>query len=101
MIKHIVCWKLYDNPQGKDKSAIASAIKEQLYKLKDEIPVIQFIEVGINAPEADSDNYDVVLITEFKNFKDLETYQKHPAHVRFKEFIEPLRSEKAAVDYVK
>ncbi len=101
MIKHVVCWKLYENPQGKDKESISSAIKAQLYKLKDEITEIQFMEVGVNAPEASIDNYDVVLIAEFKNFKDLETYQKHPAHVRFKEFIKPLRSNKIAVDYIK
>ena len=101
MIKHVVCWKLYENRQGKDKESISSAIKAQLYKLKDEITEIQFMEVGVNAPEASIDNYDVVLIAEFKNFKDLETYQKHPAHVRFKEFIKPLRSNKIAVDYIK
>jgi hypothetical protein len=92
---------LHENPQGKDKNTIASAIKEQLYKLQEEIKEIQFMEIGVNAPEASDENYDVVLIAEFKNFKDLETYQKHPAHVRFKEFIKPLRSDKIAVDYVK
>ena len=99
MIKHIVCWNLYENAAGKTKRENALEIKERLLDLKNKIPQIQSIEVGINSDKASPDNYDVVLITEFKNFEDLETYQKHPDHQSFVDFVTPLRSNKVAVDY--
>jgi len=99
MIKHVVCWNLYENAKGKTRQQNALEIKEKLLDLKNKIPHIQTIEVGVNSDKANPDNYDVVLITEFNNFEDLETYQKHPAHQDFVDFVTPLRSDKVAVDY--
>jgi len=99
MVKHIVCWNLYEKAKGKTQQQNAMEIKEKLLGLKNKIPQIQTIEVGINSDKANPDNYNVVLITEFKNFEDLEFYQKHPAHQEFVEFVTPLRSDKVAVDY--
>ena len=99
MVKHIVCWNLYEKANGKTKQQNAMEIKEKLLDLKNKIPHIQTIEVGINSDKANPDNYDVVLITEFKSFGDLQIYQKHPAHQEFVEFVTPLRGNKVAVDY--
>ena len=99
MVKHIVCWKLYENAAGKTKKQNALKIKAKLLDLKNKIPQIQSIEVGINSDKAEPDNYDVVLISEFKNFEDLDIYQKHADHQAFVSFVTPLRSDKVAVDY--
>ena len=99
MIKHIVCWKLYDEASGRSKKENAEIIRQRLLDLKTKIPVIRKIEAGINAPAASSDNYDVVLITEFDSIDDLYFYRDHPDHQAFVRFIQPLRSHKVAVDF--
>ena len=99
MIKHIVCWKLYEQAAGNTKAQNAALIERKLWELKHSIPEIQSMEVGINSDQAADDNYDVVLIAEFNNFDELKTYQTHKDHQAFITFIAPLRSDKVAVDY--
>ena len=99
MIRHVVCWKLYDEAQGNSKRENSVVIKEQLLNLKNRIPQIQNIEVGINYEKADLKNYDIVLVADFESIEGLKAYQKHPAHKEFVQFIHPLRSDKIAVDY--
>lgn len=99
MIKHVVCWKLYEEASGRSKMKNAELIRQRLLDLKNKIPKIRKIEAGINAPDASSDNYDVVLITEFESVEDLHFYRDHPDHRAFVEFIHPLRSHKVAVDF--
>jgi hypothetical protein len=76
----------------------ALAMKQWLEDLKSKIPEIKKLEVGINCNES-TDAYDIVLYSEFKDKASLEIYQNHPEHVRFKEKIKNLRSEKKVVDY--
>lgn len=99
MVKHVVCWDLYEQAGGRDKSTNASLIKAELLALKDLIPEIRNIEVGVNAESADPDNYDVVLIAEFDDFEQLKRYSEHPEHRRFVNFISGLRRQRVAVDY--
>jgi len=42
----------------------------------------------------------MVLISEFKDLRDLESYQKHPEHVKAAEFIGKVRLERKVVDYI-
>jgi hypothetical protein len=99
MIKHIVCWQLYDQAEGKDKTTNASLIKAELLALKELIPEIKSLEVGVNSSQADPNNYDVVLIAGFDSFDDLHRYREHPEHKRFVELVSKLRSHRVAVDY--
>jgi len=99
MVKHVVCWDLYDRAGGRDKSTNASLIKAELLALKDLIPEVQSIEVGLNDESANSHNYDVVLIAEFNDFEQLQHYSQHPEHKRFVDFISGLRRHRVAVDY--
>ncbi len=98
MVKHIVMWKLKNFPE-KEKLQAAKELKKRLFALKNSISVIRNIEVGINSPEAAKTNYEVVFIAEFKTFADLETYQKHPEHIRLKEYLETIRDHKVATDF--
>jgi quinol monooxygenase YgiN len=40
-----------------------------------------------------------VLYSEFEDIAGLARYQNHPEHIKFKEKIKNLRSEKKMVDY--
>lgn len=99
MIKHIVMWKLKDFAESSSKKENALKIKASLEGLKSKIKEIKFLEVGININDS-PDFYDIVLISAFNEAKDLENYQKHPAHVKAAEFINEVRLERKVVDYI-
>jgi hypothetical protein len=99
MIKHIVCWKIKELAESMSKGEIISSMKEKLLALKQLVPVVQSLEVGINDPEIDKSNFDVVLITTFKSKVDLQTYQTHPEHVKVAEFVMKVRESRACVDF--
>jgi hypothetical protein len=98
MIKHVVMWKLKDFAEDADKARNAKRIKIELEALKNTIPQIFHLEVGINFLESDA-AYDVVLFSVFKNEKDLELYQNHPDHRAVAEFVGKVKEDRAVVDY--
>ncbi|HEX9021396.1 MAG TPA: Dabb family protein [Nitrospirota bacterium] len=98
MIKHVVMWKLKDFAEGADRARNAKRIKIELEALKNIIPQILHIEVGINSVESDA-SYDVVLYSVFKSEMDLETYLKHPDHRALADFIGRIREKRVVVDY--
>ena len=98
MIKHIVMWKLADSAEGFSKEDNAKRIKVELEKLKGKIAEVSFLEVGLNVNPADA-AYDIVLYSEFESREALDAYQVHPDHVKFKEFIGKLRTERVVTDY--
>ncbi len=99
MIKHIVFFGLADNAEGKTKVDNAAFIKSELENLKNLIPEIISIEVGINHPDAPAGNFDLALYTEFKNLDDLNSYQVHPEHKKVAAYIGKVKTSRAAVDY--
>jgi hypothetical protein len=99
MVKHVVMWKLKDFAEGASKKENALKIKASLERLKSKIKEVKYLEVGISASDA-ADFYDMVLISEFKDLRDLESYQKHPEHVKAAEFIGKVRLERKVVDYI-
>jgi len=98
MIKHIVMWKLKDTARGVSKDKMAAELKSVLESLKDKISVIREIEVGLDFNKSAA-AYDVVLYSEFDSKEDLQTYQKHPEHVKVVDFVNEIRDERAVVDY--
>ncbi len=99
MIKHVVMWKLKDFAEDADKARNAKRIKIELEALKNTIPQIFHLEVGISFLQSDA-AYDVVLFSVFKNEKDLELYQNHPDHRAVAEFIGKVREDRVVVDYM-
>ncbi|WP_160675778.1 Dabb family protein [Clostridium sp. C8-1-8] len=97
MIKHIVMWRLKESAEGNDKKTNAEKIKSGLEALKDKIPQIQGIEVGIN--NNPSNSYDVVLYSEFKSFEDLDIYQNHAEHLKVAGFVGAVKEDRTCVDY--
>ncbi len=99
MIKHIVMWKMknYDYlPQKKHENMCI--IKGSLESLKDMIPEIQKIEVGINKTDSDR-AFDVVLYSEFNSMDDLNVYSTHTEHLKVVNFIKSVTTESKCVDY--
>lgn len=100
MIKHLVLWKLKDEAQGRSKSENALLLKQRLENLNGIIPGMHLLEVGINIDNTgSSDEVDVVLYSEFENIEALEAYYTHPEHVKLKEFVQAIRSERRVIDY--
>lgn len=98
MIKHIVMWRLKASAEGASREQNAKRLKAELEALKKKIPLIRHIEVGINMTPSEA-AYDVALYSEFANEIDLESYQKHPEHLKIADFAAKIRESRAVVDY--
>ncbi len=99
MMKHIVMFKFQAEANGKTAMENAAAAKEKAEQLPAQIPQLKKLEVRLNSPSADPTNYEFALICDFETIDDLNTYQVHPAHVAFGQFIKPLREARACIDY--
>ena len=99
MIKHIVLFKLASFSEGNSKQENAQYLKTKLEGLQDLIPELLKIEVCINSPKANSENYDLILVTEFDSFSDLNKYVNHPEHQKIAQFISKVKTDRAAIDY--
>jgi len=91
MVKHIVMWTLQDRQD-------AATIKHTLESLKDKIPSIVDIEVGIDFSATDA-SADVVLYSTFANRDDLQAYVKHPEHQAVIPMMQRLTTSRKVVDY--
>ncbi len=98
MIKHIVMWTIKEEPGGTTKNEVLPKLRSMLEGLKDSIPAVQKLEVGFNF-NTSATAYDIVLYSEFRSREDLDTYQKHPEHVRVGDYIGKVRNLRAVVDY--
>lgn len=98
MIKHIVLWKLQESnePAAKEKNLLE--MKLRLESLKQAIPQIVSLQVGLNCVDL-SGNADIVLVSEFETLEALNVYRTHPAHLEAVQFIRTISKERWAVDY--
>jgi hypothetical protein len=99
MIKHIVMWTIRPGDTPRNKFERMAEVKSRILDLKGRIREIAALDVYFNAPSAPEDNFDVVLISEFNSWADLEAYQKHPAHLEVVEYIKNVRLNRSAIDY--
>lgn len=100
MIKHIVIWKLREFSSREEKAKTAQNLRSKLLEMQEAISEIQSVEVGINAEKASPSNYDVILITRFKTWNDLQAYKVHPAHQELIEYLQNIRELRVAIDYM-
>ena len=99
MIKHIVLFKLAPFAEGNSKHENALYLKEKLENLQSLIPELLKIEVDINDADASSENFDLILTSEFHNLEDLDVYVNHPEHQKIASFMSKVRTDRAAIDY--
>jgi len=98
MIKHIVMFKLKEKAEGRDKAANIQLLKAMLEALPARIKEIRFFEVGVNFLQA-SIAYDLVLVSEFESLEALQSYQKHPEHLKVFDFVVKTCESRIVVDY--
>lgn len=91
MIKHVVMWCY------KDKNDINVA-KELLEQMRNKIPAVLNMEVGVNFNDTPA-AYDLVLCTTHRDKESLENYQKMPLHMEIKAKLGTLESVRSVVDY--
>ena len=94
MIRHVVFWRLGE----KNKEANLKEMREKLLALKGIVPEIREIEVGLNF-NIGSAAYDIALLVTVDNKDDLDAYQHHSEHVKLKDFVDSVVTDRAVVDY--
>ncbi|MFY9198683.1 MAG: Dabb family protein [Acutalibacteraceae bacterium] len=98
MVKHIVTWKFYDSAEGKTKEENIEIVKNDLLSLKGVISEIKHIELGKDISCTDA-SYDLVLVTDFENNEDLESYRVHPEHQKIAKYVAKVTSYRGVIDY--
>lgn len=98
MLNHIVMWKFKHEAEGTAREENCRKAKALLDSLPEKIPAIKFFQVGIDTLHADS-SYDLVLISQFENQRELLAYQSHPEHVKVVEFLRRVHQSKVVVDF--
>ena len=96
MIKHIVMWNLEDVAEGNSRDENARRIKKGLESLKGVIDGIIHLEVGVNV---NPKGFDLVLYSEFSSMDALKAYDCHPEHLKMREFIHKVITERVVADY--
>ncbi len=72
--------------------------RERLLALKDKIPEIRDMEVGINVNPSER-SYDAVLVSAFDSLEALKAYSTNPLHVEVSDFCKTIRTSSVSVDY--
>lgn len=86
-------WKFKD-----DQRENMLIFKERLLALKDKIPEIRDMEVGINVNPSER-SYDAVLVSAFDSLDALKAYSTNPLHVAVSDFCKTIRTSSVSVDY--
>lgn len=95
---HVVMWRLLETAQGRTAAENAPLMKAELETMRDRIPGMSFLEVGVDTRRR-ANSYDVVLICVFDDAEALEAYHDHPNHNAVKPLVQAVRGETVIVDY--
>ena len=98
MIKHIVMWRVRGDTTA-ERSAAARTVQRAFESLRDRIPGMRQLEIGIDVSDCDY-ACDVVLYSEFESQAALAAYAVHPEHQRVRDELGDLRITRHQVDYV-
>lgn len=98
MVTHIVLWTFHDEANGRSREENMQLAKEKLEGLRDKIPGLLHIEVGLDTTEHPQ-AADVALYTRLASWEALERYQAHPLHQAVLPFMRAVVSSRTAADY--
>ena len=93
MIKHIVFWNIR-NDENKENNM--KEMRKKLTSLVGVVPGLISAEVGFNY---NPKGYDVALYSVFESKEALDGYQVHPEHLKVKEFVHSVITERVCADY--
>ena len=99
MVKHIVMFKFLEEAQGKTGKENAEIAMNMLLDLQGKIPELVASTVRLNDESADKTNYDLVLVSDFNSWDDLQKYIVHPLHKAVGVFMKDVRESRSCVDY--
>lgn len=99
MIKHIVIFKLKEEAEGNSRDENKMLFQGMLHALVGVVPSLKSMEVGVKGEKSPADNSDIVLITEFASWEDLDAYQVHPEHQKVVAFAKKVVEARSVVDY--
>ncbi len=99
MIKHIVMWNLKEEAAGATAAENGAKVKEMIEALNGKIAELKHVEVSVDIFEA-TQEWGMVLYSEFDSKEDLHTYAVHPLHQECVAFIKQVVSSRDAIDYV-
>lgn len=91
MIRHIYLFKL------KDKAKLQEAA-DMMMTLKEHVPYMTDIEVGIDFKGADN-SYELCELCTFENREDFERFGTDPYHGKIREYMDGVREIGIKIDY--
>mgnify|MGYP000859806067 CR=1 FL=1 len=95
MIKHIVFWNLADKAEGLTKHENAALIKAGLERLVGIVDGLVSMHVGVGFGEG----WDLCLVSDFTDKKALKEYDTHPEHLKVRELVKKVRTDRVSCDY--
>ena len=96
MIKHVV---MMNARSGLDSSKVLAEFRRRLEELPGIITEILSMEVGINSRQSPVSR-DLILITTFAGWTELEIYRAHPDHQEVVELMQKTMTDICVVDFV-
>ena len=91
MLRHVVMWKFLEEA--------LDIVQKNILALIPVIPQIQSLQVGKDTFHTPA-SYDLVLIGDFADKDDLNTYINHPEHQKVGVYTSKVVSSRIAVDYL-
>ena len=74
-------------------------MKEALLSMKNNVPSLKSMEVGINSSNSSS-SFDIVFIGHFKSKEDLEVFEKKiKFHYRIGQLVDEMKELRVMIDY--
>ena len=74
-------------------------VKNLLLSMKGKIPVLLSIKVETDIRGPEKSGYDIMLITQFNEFGDLDKYLNHPVHLEVSQYIKNVMDAGASLCY--
>lgn len=96
-VMHFVMWRVAGATQA-ERSRNCETVRAAFEGLRGMIPGLEELEVGIDSSRVDH-ACDVLLRTRFADAGSLEAYASHPEHLRVRQQLGTLRTERYQVDY--
>jgi hypothetical protein len=99
MHKHLVLWKLKPQANERKKEENGLRVKEKIEGLKNTIPEINFLDVGINIGGYGASFYDVGMYITFKNEDAFLKYITYKCNDEAVTFIQSVMEAEEIVDF--
>lgn len=96
-IAHIVMWRL-NGPTPQARQQQAQQVVAAFEALRGQIDGLRQLEVGASLPD-DEGAHDVAIYTVFDSLDALQRYDAHPAHLRIKQLVGPMRAARSHIDF--